>query len=239
MKKFLLTTVITLLATFMMASAIELDASYIVDDTNTIAAINEQKELQDTAHNMAEAARTLQASGVLKDHEASGTIVLAQAIWADSQTKIDELTTKLNELKSVDISFNPHTKTNLSAAAFNKMLYGTAMAGTGQSFEDMEQSTGTNGLFAIGVALSESGVGSACYNHNPYGILTSGGLKYFDSWGDATQYFGELIAGMRGVTSYKYANSVEAINAIYCPGDGGYWSSKVRYGMNTYLNKLA
>nr|DAU33581.1 MAG TPA: autolysin E [Caudoviricetes sp.] len=211
------------------ASAVKLSTVYVGIDENLQSQINEEKTKQKNAHTMAEAARAL---GLDETHAA---ITEAQDIWADSQEQISKLSGMLTASREIDVPFGPHTPTGLTAAAFNKMLEGTAMAGTGASFVRMEQETGTNGLFAIGVAGSESGIGAACYGYNPYGMLSSGGLICYSSWGDATMAFGRLIAS----NTYRRANSVSAINAIYCPGDGGYWTSKVNSFMRSKLAKLS
>ena len=211
------------------ASAVKLSTVYVGVDEKLQSQINEEKTKQENAHTMAEAARAL---GLDENHAA---ITEAQVIWADSQEQISKLSGMLTASREIDVPFGPHTPTGLTEAAFNKMLEGTAMAGTGASFVAMEQATGTNGLFAIGVAGSESGIGAACYGYNPYGMLSSGGLICYSSWGDATMAFGRLIAS----NTYRRANSVSAINAIYCPGDGGYWTSKVNSFMRSKLAKLS
>lgn len=215
------------------AGAIVLNPEYVGVNAALQDQINEHRETQETAHAMAEAARALGLA------ETSETIITAQEIWADSQTEIDNLTAAISASQDVEIPFGPHSTTNLSASAFNKMLEGTPMAGCGDALVRMEQTTGTNGLFTIGVANSESSFGAACYNNNPFGILSSGGLRYFDSFDSAIQYFGSLIAGNEGVSAYARATTIEGINDIYCPGDGHYWSYKVRNTMNNCLAKIS
>ena len=215
------------------AGAIVLGSAYVGVNQAIQNQIDEHLEKQDTAHAMAEAARELGLS------ETSETIVTAQQIWEDSQKEITNLTAALNAEREVEIPFGPHSPTHLTAYAFDEMLAGTPMEGCGKALVNMERTTGTNGLFTIGVANSESSFGAACYNNNPFGILTSGGLKYFDSFDSAIQYFGELIAGQQGVSAYARASTIEAINDIYCPGDGHYWSQKVRTTMNNCLDKIS
>lgn len=238
MKSFVLSIVMAM-AVIVTAGAIQLSPEYIGEDPILAAQIDKHLEIQDYAHSMAEAARELKAAGMLTEDDANATVTSAQEIWSDSQTEIVALEQAMNKMREVEIPFGPHQPTNLSASAFNTMLAGTPMAGTGEALVRMEQTTGTNGLFTIGVANSESSFGAACYNNNPFGILTSGGLKYFDSWGSAIQYFGELIAGKQGVSAYARASTIEGINDIYCPWDGRYWSSKVRNTMNNCLAKLS
>lgn len=210
------------------ANAVMLPVAYVGKDPDIVAQIEDCVKVQDTAHEMAELAREL---GLSEDHEA---IVSAKSIWAEQQSQIDSLQQDLNNPRDVSISMAPHVPTGLTAAAFNKMLEGTAMAGSGQAFVNMEAATGTNGLFAIGVAGSESGIGSACYGYNPYGMLSGGKLICYNSWAEATMAFGKLIAS----STYRNASTVSAINSIYCPGDGGYWTQKVTTSMNQRLGIL-
>lgn len=234
MKKFTsivvgLATITTLaLATTMNAGAVTLPAEYVRQDAAVVAAIAEHEKTQETAHQMAECAREL---GLDESHE---TIVTAKEIWSDSAIILSELYEETKGPKEITISMQPHMPTKLSAAAFNKMLEGTPMAGTGEGFVRMEERYGTNGLFAIGVAGSESGIGAACYGHNPYGMLSRGRLITYSSWEEATMAFGKLIDS----NIYARASSIGAINQIYCPGDGGYWSTKVNSIMNSRLGKL-
>lgn len=211
------------------AGAVKLSVEYIGIDTTIQTQIDSAKAKQMNAHAMAEAARAL---GLDENHDA---ISDAQTIWADSQEQISKLSGMLQSSRDVNVPFGPHQPTGLTATAFNKMLEGTAMAGTGEAFSRMEKETGTNGLFAIGVAGSESGIGAACYGYNPYGMLSRDGLIRYGSWGEATMAFGRLIAS----NTYSRANTVSGINAIYCPGDGGYWASKVTYFMNNRLARLS
>lgn len=211
------------------AGAVSISAKYAGVDPAIESKIAAYKQTQETAHQLAESARKL---GFDESHDA---IVDAKSVWADSQDQITQLSKMLYASREISVPFGPHQATGLTAAAFNKMLEGTSMAGTGASFVAMEQATGTNGLFAIGVAGSESGIGAACYGYNPYGMLSSGGLICYDSWGDATMAFGKLIASR----TYRNANTVSAINSIYCPGDGGYWTSKVNSFMNQRLARIA
>ena len=210
------------------AGAITLPVEYVGQDPTIVAQINEQTNKQSDAHQMAELARGL---GLGEDHDA---ITAAQDIWAESQSQIEVLQSQLNADRDVNISTAPHTPSGLTAAAFNKILEGTPMAGTGQAFVDIENVYGTNGLFAIGVAGSESTIGRYCYGNNPYGMLSGGGLIQYSSFYDATLAFGKLIAS----NTYDDLYSVSAINSVYCPGDGGYWTTKVNYYMTSSLGKL-
>lgn len=236
--KTLIVTAIAAVTVVATAGAIQLSPEYVGVDPVITNQIAEHTETQDTAHNMAEAARTLKAAGMMDAATADATVASAQEVWHSCQDQIVSLTAAQTAMREVDIPFGPHQQTGLTASAYNKMLEGTPLAGTGASWERMEKTTGTNALFAIGVSNSESSFGAACYNNNPFGILTGGGLKYFDSWDSAIQYFGELIAGQQGVSAYARANTIEGINDIYCPGDGHYWSQKVRATMNSCLANL-
>ena len=215
------------------ALSIEVPAEYVRDNPVYQELLNAQKDTQNKLHEFAELARELgyeEDSDVIKD---------AQAQWAEAQEQIDNIVYEMNCVKQVIVTYNPHMATGLSAKAFDEMLAGTDMAGTGESFAKMEAETGTNGLFAIGVANSESTLGKHCYNNNPFGILTSGKLKAFSSWDEAIMYFGNLIAGNLGVKSYAYAHTIEQINNIYCPGDNYYWTSKVKATIDSRLQILA
>ena len=211
------------------AGAALLPVAYVGQDPDIVAQINDCVEIQDKAHEMAELAREL---GLEETHDA---IQSAKSIWTEQQDQIDCLQQELDDPRDVSVSMAPHVPSGLTAAAFNKMLESTAMAGQGTAFVKMEQETGTNGIFAIGVAGSESGIGSACYGYNPYGMLSGGRLICYNSWADATMAFGRLIAS----GTYARASTVRAINSIYCPGDGGYWTQKVTTFMNQCMGKIA
>ena len=114
------------------AGAITLPVEYVGQDPTIVAQINEQTNKQSDAHQMAELARGL---GLGEDHDA---ITAAQDIWAESQSQIEELQSQLNADRDVNVSMAPHTPSRLTAAAFNKILEGTPMAGTGQAFVDIE-----------------------------------------------------------------------------------------------------
>lgn len=237
--KTLIVTAIAAVTVVTTAGAIQLSPEYVGVDPVITNQIAEHTETQDTAHDMAEAARTLKAAGMMDAATADATVASAQEVWHSCQDQIVSLTAAQTAMREVDIPFGPHQQAGLTASAYNKMLAGTPLAGTGASWERMEKTTGTNALFAIGVSNSESSFGAACSNNNPFGILTSSGrLRYFDSWDSAIQYFGELIAGQQGVKGYVYASTIEGINEIYCPNDGYEWTGKVRATMNSCLAKL-
>ena len=232
MKKLTKLVAATMAAAMMLmstAGAIVISGEYLGPDPEVQAQINTYNQKKADAHEMAELARGL---GFYEDHV---IITEAQRIWSESHEQVLALQKNLYQDQDVTISWAPHVATGLSAKAFDKILEGTPMAGYGYAFENMEKTYGTNGLFAIGVAGSESTIGRHCYNNNPYGMMSSGGLIYYSDFGAATMAFGKLIAS----STYAGCYDISDINAIYCPGDGGYWTSKVESVMSTVLNKLA
>lgn len=128
-------------------------------------------------------------------------------------------------------TYNVFTKSNLSVKQLNKILHGTGLQGKGELFYNMEQNYNVNALFCLSVGSLESGnfTSSAFRNkNNPFGI---GPGKYFNSVGEAINYFGNLM----NKKTY-YGKSIDSIGAIYCVG--GNWANKVKALMKTNWYKL-
>lgn len=183
------------------------------------------QQIMRDAHNMADAARALGMS------ENSITIQIAQGYY--QQTKDSCLVLReLIEQKQPAFSFDVFTKTNLSAAAFNQLLEGTAMAGHGQDFYDMEQEWNVNGLFALSVARTESGLGAsnlARNKNNYFGMLGCS----FSSPRSGILYFGQLMNQPR----YQ-GKSIECIAQTYCPPTWRQWASQNRSFMESFWNRI-
>ena len=123
-------------------------------------------------------------------------------------------------------TYDAFSKTNLSAAQFEKMLYGTGLAGLGPCFYAMERDAGINGLFALAVACEESGSGTsglAREDNNFYGLTAlGGGWRSFPTRSEGIQYFKTYI------TSSLYAGkSIYEISQTYCPGNDE-WAGKIQ-----------
>ena len=133
-------------------------------------------------------------------------------------------------------TYSVYTKSNLSVEQLNQALAGTYLAGCGQDFYDMEQEHNINALFAIGVSGAESSYGKHQANKNNFWgrKASSSTWMSFPSKRDSILSFGQYMN-----KSMYYGKSIENINKIYCPGDGGYWASSVKKCMNDRWNKIA
>lgn len=132
-------------------------------------------------------------------------------------------------------TYSVYTKSNLSVEQLNQALAGTYLAGCGQDFYDMEQLYNVNALFAIGVSGAESSYGKHQANTNNFWGRKASSSRWmaFPSKRESILSFGEYMN-----KSMYYGKSIENINKIYCPGDGGYWSSSVKKCMNDRWNKI-
>ena len=206
--------------------------SVYVDNAETVEAltvqINEAYEHQCLAHEFAENARYF---GYAED---SDVIAHAQAEYKSAENVIASAQQKIQESNLIDLHYTPSQKVGLSVAAFDKMLEGTALAGQGQAFYDLEQNYNVNGVFALGVANTESTLGKNCYGFNPFGMLSSPGkLIRFSSWTNAVQYFGKLMQ-----KNWYSGKSIEGIAKTYCPPTYSSWANSVRSTMKSMYSKL-
>lgn len=136
--------------------------------------------------------------------------------------------------EKVGNTYNPFVKTGLTAEQFNLMLEGTALAGYGESYYNMEQKHGVNGVFAISVAFHESGYGKYRANtNNFYGMRSSKGWMAFESPDANIQYFGELMN-----KSMYYGKSILDIGRVYCPGTHTSWANAVQGMMDRCYKKI-
>lgn len=132
------------------------------------------------------------------------------------------------------LSYNPFVTSGLTVEQFNIILDGTGLEGCGQSYYNMEQNYGVNGIFAIGVAFHESAYGRARANtNNFYGMKGNNGWMAFESPDANIQYFGKLM----NKSLYKN-KSIDGIGAVYCPGTSQSWANRVRYMMSSSFDKL-
>lgn len=133
-------------------------------------------------------------------------------------------------------TYSVYSKSNLTPEQLNQALANTYLAGCGQDFYDMEQNYNINALFAIGVSGCESSYGKHQANKNNFWGRKASSSKWmsFPTKRDSILSFGEYMN-----KSMYYGKSIENINKIYCPGDGGYWSSSVKKCMKSSWNKIA
>lgn len=228
--KLMVVIVVTLCCINANAATVTIDPVYLTNDehqTKIDSEIGRLREEQNTLHEFAEILR----SRGYDDH--SDEIQTAKKLYGHNHDEIVRLMVVRDAPLTVEISYDPHSPSGISAAGYNKILEGTKLANTGEALIRMERETGTNGLFAIGVAQNESGIGSACYGNNPFGILTNNRkLMRFSSWDDAYMYFGNLMN-----KSWYAGKSINQIGPIYCPSPAG-WANRVTSFMNNQLRKI-
>lgn len=132
---------------------------------------------------------------------------------------------------------NIYSPTGLSAEQFNSLLEGTALSGLGQSFVDMENNWGVDGLFCMSVAFHESALGEsrlAVNNNNLFGMkASSNSWKKFNSKSDCIVYFGEYMNKKlyKGKSTYEIGN-------IYCPPNTDHWFNCVNKYYQGFVSKL-
>lgn len=156
----------------------------------------------------------------------------------EERLRQEEEKRKQEELASqralVGDTYNPFVKTGLTVEQYNKILEGTALAGCGQSYFNMEQTYGVNGVFAISVAFHESGYGKYRANtNNFYGMKGSSGWMAFESPDANIQYFGKLMN-----KSIYYGKSITNIGKVYCPGTYTSWANAVQGMMSNCYKKV-
>ena len=131
-------------------------------------------------------------------------------------------------------SYDPFFKSELTIEQFNKILKGTGLEGCGESYYNMEKEYGVNGIFAIAVAMHESGWGKYRANtNNFYGMRTSSGWMKFESKDENIQYFGKLMQH-----NWYYKKSIENIAKTYCPPTHQSWAAGIKNMMNTCWDRL-
>ncbi len=125
------------------------------------------------------------------------------------------------------ITYEPFEVTNISANDFDLMLADSGLEGYGYAFKKMEEEHEVNGVFAIGVAMLESGWGKVAPHNNYFGIKNS----RFKSPESCIMYFGKLI-------KENYANmTFSEIAAKYCPATPK-WEYTVRDIMEKVYSRL-
>lgn len=152
------------------------------------------------------------------------------------QSKVEEQLTvgwyrTYEEAHPARLVYDAFIKSNLSIQQLNNILSNTAIAGYGESFYWLEQNYNINAIFAISIAVVESGAGTS-YNarkrNNLFGI---GPHKVFNSKQECINYLGMLL----NKKLYK-GKSINAIGKIYCT-DGTDWAGKVKNQMGVLWNR--
>lgn len=227
---FLVAIVVTLCCMNTNAVSVTIDPVYLTNNEHVDKIVSEIERLREEQNTLHEFADLLRSKGY---EDASYEIQVAKELYAENHTNIVRLLAVKDLLINVEISYDPHKPSGINAKGYNEILKGTPLANTGEALIRMENLTGTNGLFAIGVAQNESSLGSACYGHNPFGILTSGRrLMRFNSWEDAYIYFGNLMN-----KPWYAGKTINQIGPIYCPSPSG-WANRVTNFMNKQLGKI-
>lgn len=129
-------------------------------------------------------------------------------------------------------TYNAFEKSNLREEHYNNILAGTPLSGMGYIYVELEETYGVNGLFAVSVAMFESGWAKHTANsYNYYGFRGSNGWMGFSSAYEGIMYFGKLMN-----KSLYYGKSIDQIGLIYC--EGNTWASNVKTMMQTCWNKI-
>lgn len=148
-------------------------------------------------------------------------------------------------MENMRVVFNPYdltTPSNLTREKAYKMLEGSALQTLSNAYVYMEELYGINAVFLIALTTEESGHGrsSLAISHNNLGGIknSSGGWRYFDSWGTCLDYIARLITKQYLSEDGAYYNgkSIWNVNVKYC--EQSTWSSNISSIANTYLNKI-
>lgn len=168
--------------------------------------------------------------------ESSETILNATHIYTAAEEELNILTNSVENRKEEIFravsQYSVFDKTYLTANDYEKLLEGTPLAGHGQDFYDMEHLWGVNGLFALAVARTESGLGTSSMARNQNNYFGMIGM-YFSSPREGILYFGELMN-----ESIYYGKSISSIAKSYCPPTWSHWASQNQSFISEFWNKL-
>lgn len=156
-------------------------------------------------------------------------------ITTEATTQKQENSTKNESDNNKDSDlYHPFKVTNYSAETFNKVCEGTYLEGFGPYLVNLEKEYGVNGMFCLGVARAESGMGSSSIaknKNNYFGIMGSNGAVSYSSGEECIMSFGRLM----NKSIYK-GKTIEQIGPIYC--ESSRWPKFVRECMAYNFNKI-
>lgn len=183
----------------------------------------------ETAHEMAEAARAL---GLPESDE---VIVRAKGIWMEAHDKLVEVETAQAAATCTghEHQFDLFQPSGLSTQAFDKLLEWSPLAGHGCDVLEMEQTYQVNGVFALAVAMTESGLGEsglAKSKNNYFGMLG----RSFATPREGILAFGDLMSK----PLYR-GRDLDAIAKTYCPPTAGQWAGSIRSLMSSFWQRLS
>ncbi len=212
--------------------------SYAVEDIEVVTIFeHETVNTFDFEGSQVEAIMVSTISSVANDHiqELEDEAQAQKAAEEERLRLLEENKKYASEVKGdALLVYDPFTECNLSIDEYNIILEGTALAGLGESYYNMERTYGVNGLYAISVAFHESGYGYRRANtNNCYGMKGSSGWMAFDSLDANIMYFGKLMQN-----SWYYNKSIDDIAKVYCPGTHASWASAIKAMMKTQFDKL-
>lgn len=151
----------------------------------------------------------------------------------EEPTTVEKTTTTTTVDEDNERFYYPFATTNYGASTFERVLAGTNLEGLGECLVKLEQEYGVNGMFCLGVARAESGMGSsyiAKNKNNLFGIMGSSGARSYSSKEECIMAFGRLMT-----SSTYYGKTIEQIAPIYCNYS---WASFVRNCMDVNYDKL-
>lgn len=108
------------------------------------------------------------------------------------------------------------------------------LAGTGDAFEEVEETYGINGLYILAIFAHESAFATQCINTNNFGGIRGGkSWKSFSSPVDCIYYEGRLL-------KEKYVDDglidIDDIGARYCEGSA--WPDRIQELVDDYLGYM-
>lgn len=140
---------------------------------------------------------------------------------------------RLEPAPAPELTYDVYAQSHITAEQYDVMLEGSALAGCGDAFRQIETEYGVNGLFAIAVCNLESSLGQYPANtNNFFGFMGANGWMSFSTKRDGITYFGELLSGYP-----YYGKTIDQIASIYCPGST-VWASTVRCLMQYNFDKI-
>ena len=168
--------------------------------------------------------------------------------YEEIKKNYDELEQKYLE-EITPVSFDPNNLWSKSNATVNDMtvaLLGTGLESVAHTYVEAEKEWGVNAIFLASLTAEESGWGTsdrAIYQNNLTGYAVYGANaegENFTSWSSSIMETAKLICNEYLKQSGKFHNgiSIYSVNTLYCPNDGGKWSSNISNIANSLVHKI-
>lgn len=140
--------------------------------------------------------------------------------------------------ETTPVSFDPNnlwSKSNATVHDMTVALSGTGLESVADVYIRAEKEWGVNAMFLVSLTAEESGWGTsdrAVYQNNLTGYAVYGADaegEDFTSWSSSIMETAELICNeyLKETGRFHKGISIYNVNELYCPNDGGKWSSNI------------